>query len=930
MPMFPRAVTALHVNLRPVRLPLLFAAGFLLVLAMFAATPGVALAAETCIVDTGGPNDPSSDNQRDLTKLCFDPAGLPNTLAVKWHWDRIDFPGASVGDACALFDTDGNGNADYSLCMVVDNTPPNPTTMTSFRILACDDTTLDSCDPPITPVPTTGTICSASVQGTVENPADPFGAPPNVGTAWPADTVGACNINLANFGNPSLVTVLDVCSYTSPDPTNNPYDCVYLRPNHGKLEVRKVVSPTNDSGLFNLLIDGAVVASDVGNGGTTGETLVVSGTHTVAETAGSGTNLSYYNSSIVCRRNNGLAAQVASATNAGPLSVPVEYARDIVCTITNTRKVGALQVTKTVDWGGTSPDPAQTFQICITGPSYPTPDCQTVGASGGALTWGSLLAGVYTVTETPNSAWTATPSTGTVEVTGSGTATYSINNTRNVGSLVVTKNVNWNGVTVDPAKTFEICITGPSYATPNCQTIGANGGPLTWNSLIPGSYAVTETNPGAEWAVVITGSPVTVSAGGSATAAVTNTYQRSGLTVTKVVDWNGVTADPNATFNICITGPSFGTPNCQSVGAQGGAVNWDNLLPGEYVVTESDAGPLWTTTITGSPATVAGGGSGVSASVLNVRKRSSLAVTKVVDWKGIAPDTAKTFTVCIAGPSFGTPDCKAVDYDGGVLTWDNLIPGDYTISENDPGSEWTVAISSATVTVPADGSSVAASITNSRKLGSLQVTKTVNWNGVAADTAKTFEICITGPSFGAPNCKLADYDGGALLWDNLIPGSYTVSENNPGSEWETSISGSPATVPADGGQATAAVTNTRKLPPARITVTKQVTETASAQWSFILRLDDANAKTVTSAQATVVWENLTPNRSYVLSEDDAEGWAEGAFTCSSGGVSVGEALAGNNMRLTVAPGADVTCVKVNTDVSGAAADHNLYLPTIRR
>lgn len=35
----------------------------------------------------------------------------------------------------------------------------------------------------------------------------------------------------------------------------------------------------------------------------------------------------------------------------------------------------ALVVSKTVEWNRITPNPAQVFQICVTGPSYPTPNC---------------------------------------------------------------------------------------------------------------------------------------------------------------------------------------------------------------------------------------------------------------------------------------------------------------------------------------------------------------------------------------------------------------------------------------------------------------------------------------------------------------------------------------------------------------------------
>ena len=128
---------------------------------------------------------------------------------------------------------------------------------------------------------------------------------------------------------------------------------------------------------------------------------------------------------------------------------------------------------------------------------------------------------------------------------------------------------------------------------------------------------------------------------------------------------------------------------------------------------------------------------------------------------------------------------------------------------------WTVVVTDLPAVVPVDGGKDTASVSNTRKLGSLDVVKTVNWNGVTPDPTKTFEICIKGPSFplgtevGA--CKNADFDGQTLTWTGLIPGSYDVTETDPGNMWTVVVTDSPAVVPVDGGKDTASVSNTRKL-----------------------------------------------------------------------------------------------------------------------
>jgi hypothetical protein len=97
------------------------------------------------------------------------------------------------------------------------------------------------------------------------------------------------------------------------------------------------------------------------------------------------------------------------------------------------------------------------------------------------------------------------------------------------GTLRVVKVVDWNGVTPDQTQTFEICIRGQSYPTPDCQIVDYDGAVLNWPGLISGTYTVTETNPGTSWTV--TGSPQDVGvAGGLVLATMTNTRNGEGCT----------------------------------------------------------------------------------------------------------------------------------------------------------------------------------------------------------------------------------------------------------------------------------------------------------------------------------------------------------------------------------------------------------------
>src|SRR5439155_5364681 len=130
-------------------------------------TPSVAHAALQCVNDTAGAND--EPGQKDLTQLCVDEAGLPTSLSVTWNWDEISVSGNNTLDACSLYDTDGDGNVNYALCVSTTNGSTSTTTLYS-----CGDARPGRCTSPNSTIPSFQSTCSASVQNT-----DPFAAGAN-------------------------------------------------------------------------------------------------------------------------------------------------------------------------------------------------------------------------------------------------------------------------------------------------------------------------------------------------------------------------------------------------------------------------------------------------------------------------------------------------------------------------------------------------------------------------------------------------------------------------------------------------------------------------------------------------------------------------------------------------------------------------------
>ena len=77
-----------------------------------------ASAAPIVAVDDAGADD--QPGQKDLNALSVD-YGLPGaaTINVKWNWDNTATSGNNTRDGGALFDTDGDGFANFSFYVTV-------------------------------------------------------------------------------------------------------------------------------------------------------------------------------------------------------------------------------------------------------------------------------------------------------------------------------------------------------------------------------------------------------------------------------------------------------------------------------------------------------------------------------------------------------------------------------------------------------------------------------------------------------------------------------------------------------------------------------------------------------------------------------------------------------------------------------------------
>ena len=290
---------------------------------------------------------------------------------------------------------------------------------------------------------------------------------------------------------------------------------------------------------------------------------------------------------------------------------------------------------------------------------------------GGSLTATGLPAGVfYTVEEAEANTlgYTTTPADASGQIEDGKTATAAFTNTYMSGSLSVTKNI----VGGDPEQRFTVTVTLKDATTDNVledfsgaydgmtftrgvATLTLKGGDTVTATGLPAGvkYTVAEA-PYDDYEAVIDVPNGTITKDGTVTVTVTNTYKYGRLTVTKQVEGTAAVAAAGKEFTFTVTGPD-GYNETFTLKADE-KKTLDRLAPGEYAVTESDAGvPGQKLTVTGNGSVAVAAGSEAPVTVTNKYDAAlgGLTITKTVTGTG---DRNKQFhfTVKLTPPIGGT------------------------------------------------------------------------------------------------------------------------------------------------------------------------------------------------------------------------------------------------------------------------------------
>jgi hypothetical protein len=664
----------------------------------FIKLPKVA-AAPICINDTAGAND--EPGQKDLTKLCVDEAGLPNTVAVTWNWDELGTSGANTMDGCALFDSDNDGYINYAACVTTTGTPA---VYGSLTLYSCGDAKVDRCT---TPNPTIAgpysSTCSVNQQST-----QPFAA----GAGTPQDTVATCTFVLDDFNiNINDLELTDVCSYPSEQPNSDPSDCVIIQDRSGKLEVRKDLIPSDNSGVFNLQVDGVTKAANVGDNGTTGEVVVPEGNHSVGETAGTNTALASYSTAIECRDLNGTGSVIASGNGATLAAVSIADGADVVCIITNTA-AGSITIVKDA-----VANSLQDFAFTTTGTGLSNfsldDDTGVTGADNvlsNTRTFNNLSGGTYTITESATTGWDlASINCGNaagVAING-GAVTINLTAGQNVtctyrneqrGQVIVTKQTNPDG---DPTQ-FSVTATGTGNIAGNATRSISDNQSTTYD-VAHGTYAVNEQIPNG-WTqtsnncsnLVINGNTPKVNGVPTLTCTIVNTKL---VTITIIKD-----ALPNNAqdflFNIQRVEDNSAGSNFtldddgDNNNGIANSMQFANASPGTYNVTET-AVPGWALTgascnfgnsnlVGGTLSFTATAGQSITCTFTNTKLVSISGTKYTSSATGALGPVLSGWTIFIDANGNGVLDngeLSTVTDANGNYSFTDLMPGSFTLNE---------------------------------------------------------------------------------------------------------------------------------------------------------------------------------------------------------------------------------------------------------
>ncbi|MEJ7800634.1 MAG: hypothetical protein WKF60_08950, partial [Ilumatobacter sp.] len=371
------------------RLVLAAALALAMSLAIFSTGQPASAADPIVAVDDAGPDD--EPGQKDLNALSVD-YGAPgaSNIVVTFNFDNTSTSGANTLDGCALFDTDGDGFANFAQCQTISS--DGGQVVSQYRCTA--DSRADRCAGPEVVSGFASTSMAAIVPG-----SDPFQEVPSHTSGNTCTTTVACYTDdyvvtaniavLQDFGGSA--TLINVCSYPSAEPNSDPSDCVFAA-NNGFLTIVKTTDQeTSQQFVFNAssaASNGQSRFSTTGAGTVSTISYAPTTTLDLAEVVPAEWTLD----SASCEIQTSAPSLTGTRAATGVDNFEIRSGLTTVCTFGNVKRVTSLTLVKEVinDNGGRAASTDWTL-----GANGPTP----ISGAGGATSDNSFQAGTYDLSE---------------------------------------------------------------------------------------------------------------------------------------------------------------------------------------------------------------------------------------------------------------------------------------------------------------------------------------------------------------------------------------------------------------------------------------------------------------------------------------------------------------------------------------------------
>ena len=420
-------------------------------------------------------------------------------------------------------------------------------------------------------------------------------------------------------------------------------------------------------------------------------------------------------------------------------------------------KVGSIQITKTDDGG--NPLSGVSFELYD---EYGNLEGSGQTNSSGILTFSNLELGTYYYKETATlPGFILDSSYHTASITENGqVARVTVRNSRGRGSIIVTK---IDSETDEPLAGVHFVLkdSGGSIVA---QGDTESDGRLYFEDMPVGTYTLIETSTLSGYVLDDTPREVTIPANGRMVfLSVENDPAVAGLVVYK----SGPDGETLSGVHFKLTN-SAGQLAAEGDTNSYGWVSFSNLPLGSYTLTETATVTGYVLDTTPIPVTLSNAGQLVTKSITNSKALGSIVVVKTDADTGAALSGVHFVLTDSSGTSVGGGGTD----ENGRLTFGNLPLGTYTLTETETRNGYVLDETPISVTLSSAGQVVTKSITNSRAVGSVAISKTDSETGQAL-AGVHFALRDEAGALCAEGDTAAD---GTLTLSNIPVGRYTLRE----------------------------------------------------------------------------------------------------------------------------------------------------------